>query len=94
MKHIADQAELFGLERCEPEYPYRLRVHDLIRIDHRLGLVIRVTSTSADVLVNRPPRRFFTRFGKHVYFHQPPKVIHRSPNSEVEIIYRGLKPRH
>jgi hypothetical protein len=62
MKHIANQAELFGLARCQPEYPYRLRVHDLIRFDHRLGLVIRVIYSSAHVLLNRPPRRFVSRF--------------------------------
>ncbi len=38
-------------------HPFRLRVNDYVRIDGKLGRVIRVTESAAVVLVNQPPRR-------------------------------------
>lgn len=69
-------------------YPYRLRVNDWVRIDGKLGRVIRVTECAAVVLVNRPPREFTTRFDKHVRFRQPPVIVRIGSNSEVEILNR------
>ena len=90
MKHIADQDELFGLVPQQPR-PFRLRVNDIIHVDNRLGLIIRITESAAVVLVNRRVREFKTRFDKPVRFFQPPKTIRISPDSEVEILNRKAK---
>jgi len=88
MRHIAEQAEFFGLVGQPLEHPFRLRANDVIRIDGRLGLVIRVTECAAVVLVNRPMRQFSTRFNKPVCFQPPPVLVRISANSEIEILNR------
>ena len=42
MKDAPEQAELFGLIWQSFRHPFRLRVNDLIRMDGRLGRIIRV----------------------------------------------------
>ena len=87
MKHIADQDELFGLVPQQPR-PFRLRVNDIIHVDNRLGLIIRITESAAVVLVNRRVREFKTRFDKPVRFQPPPMKFRISANSESEILNR------
>lgn len=88
MKDAPEQAELFGLIWQSLQHPYRLRVNDLIRIDGRLGRIIRVNDCAAVVLMNRPPRDFSTRFDKRVRFQPPPVVFRISVNAEREILNR------
>lgn len=86
MKVISEQGELFGLV-LERRHPFRLRANDIIRVDGRLGLVIRVNECAAVVLLNRRPREFSTRF-------QPPPVTFRiSVNSETEILNRKARKK-
>jgi hypothetical protein len=56
MKDAVEQAELFGLIWRSFNHPFRLRVNDLIRIDGRLGRIIRVNECAAVVLMNRRTR--------------------------------------
>ncbi len=94
MQHIAEQAELFGLVWQPSEYPFRLRTNDVIRIEGRLCLVIRVSESAAVVLMNRRVRDFTTRFDRHVRFQPRPVTFYISPNSEVEILnQKKSKPR-
>jgi hypothetical protein len=87
VKFMSEQAELFGLV-LENRYPFRLRANDIIRVDDRLGRVIRVTECAAVVLVNPRVRQFKTRFDRPVRF-QPGAVTFRiSANSETEILNR------
>ena len=74
MNSIPVQGELFGLFWQKPD-PLRLRVNDVIRIDGRLGLIIRVNDCAAVVLMNRPARTFKTRFDKPVRFQPPPMTF-------------------
>lgn len=83
-----NQPELFGVVWLPPEYPFRLRINDLIRIDGKTARVIRVTECAAVVLVNQPVRDFKTRFDKPVRFQPPPKITRMSVNAECEILYR------
>ena len=69
-------------------HPFRLRVNDVVRVDGRLGLVIRVTECSAVVLVNRPIRQFKTRFDKPVSIQPGPAIYRISANSSTEILNR------
>jgi len=69
-------------------HPFRLRVNDYVRIEGRLGRVIRVTESAAVVLVNRPPRQFTTRFDRSVWFRQPPIIVRISANAEIDILNR------
>ena len=71
---------------------FRLRVNDIIRIDGKIGRVIRVNECSAVVLLNQPRREFKTRFDKEVQFQPPPITVRISPNSEVEIL-QARKPK-
>lgn len=87
MKHIADQGELFGLV-LQQRHPFRLRVNDIIRVEDRLGRIIRVTESAAAVLVNRPPRKFKTRFDKPVRLQPSPVIIRICANAETEILNR------
>jgi hypothetical protein len=75
------------------QHPFRLRVNDIIRLEGRLGRVIRVTESAAVVLVNRPSRRFITRFDKPVRFEQAPAIVRISVNSETEVLNRNRKPK-
>ena len=86
MNGASEQAELFGLIWQPFKQPFRLRVNDLLRINGRLCLVIRVNECAAVVLMNRPVREFTTRFDKPVRFQPPPTMFRISPNSEVEIL--------
>jgi hypothetical protein len=73
--------------------PFRLRVNDVVRVDDRLGRVIRVTECAAVVLVNPPARVFKTRFDRHVRF-QPSAVTFRiSPNAGTEILNRNARKK-
>ena len=70
------------------QYPFRLRVNDLLRLDGRIARVIRVTESAAVLLVNQPARVFKTRFDKPVRFQPAPKITRMSANAECEILYR------
>ena len=93
MEAKGEQPELTGLVWRQAQYPFRLRVNDVLRVDHRLGLVIRVSDCSAVVLVNRPARTFTTRFDKLVRLQPAAFTFRISPNSEVEIINRPTGQR-
>jgi RecB family endonuclease NucS len=88
MKGENHQAELFGIYWQSREYPFRLRVNDLIRFDGRLCRVIRVTESAAVLLMNRPRRIFKTRFDKPVNFQPPPSTIRIAADSEIEVLNR------
>jgi hypothetical protein len=68
--------------------PFRLRVNDYVRIEGRLGRVVRVSECAAVVLVSRPTREFTTLFGKHVQFRPAPAIVRIASNSEIEILNR------
>jgi len=94
MKHTTrsfkdpNQGELFGVVWLTPEYPFRLRVNDLLRIDGMMARVVRVTEAAAVLLVNQRVRDFKTRFDKPVRFQPPPKFTRMSANAECAILYR------
>lgn len=87
MNGIPVQGELFGLFWQRPD-PLRLRVNDVVRIDGRLGLIIRVNDCAAVVLMHRPARVFKTRFDKSVRFQQSPITFRISTYSVAEILNR------
>ena len=87
MNNIPVQGELFALCWERPD-PLRLRVNDVVRIDGRLGLVIRVNDCAAVVLMHRPAREFTTRFDKAVRFKQSPMTFRISTYSVAEILNR------
>ena len=87
MSGIPVQGELFALCWERPD-PLRLRVHDVIRIDGRLGRVIRVNDCAAVVLMHRPVRTFKTRFDKPVRFQQSPITFRISTYSATKILNR------
>ena len=91
MEQIGEQAELFGLVWRPLQFPFRLRVNDVIRIDGRLGLVIRVTECAAVVVMNRRTREFITRFDKQVRFELLPVMVRISANSESEVLNRKFR---
>ena len=78
----------FGIIWRLPEYPFKLRAGDVIRLNERLCRVIRVSECSAVIIMNQPARAFKTRFDKPVRFEQPPKLFRIGPNSEVPILNR------
>jgi hypothetical protein len=82
-----NQAE-FGIIWQLVSYPFRLRAGDVIRYGKRLCRVIRVTDSSAVVIMNRPVRDFKTRFYKPVRFTPPPALFHISANSEIPVLNR------
>jgi hypothetical protein len=82
-----NQAE-FGIIWRLPEYPFKLRAGDVIRLNERLCRVIRVNECSAVIIMNRRVRAFKTRFDKPVRFQQPPKLFRISPHSELPILNR------
>ena len=92
MEYITDQAELALIWRPF-RHRFRLRANDVIRVDGRLALVIRVTECAAVVLMNGQTRQFTTRFDKHVRFRTPPLLVRISANSETEILNRNT-PKH
>src|SRR5580698_5756644 len=83
-----NQPELVGLIWRPRQYPFRLRVGDVIRYGERLCRVIRVTECAAVVIMNQPVRQFKTRFDKPVSFQPPPVLFRIASNSEVEILNR------
>ena len=80
------QAEMFALIWQPSRHPFRLRTNHLIRINGKLGRVLRVNECAAVVLMNRPVRQFMTRFDKPVRFQPSPAIFRISPNAEVEIV--------
>lgn len=89
MNGVPVQGELFGIFWQKPD-PLRLRVNDVIRIDGKLGLVIRVNDCAAVVLMHRPAREFKTRFDKPVRFSQSPMTFRISTYSVAEILNRTV----
>ena len=85
--HDPNQSE-FGIIWRLPEYPFKLRAGDVIRLNERLCRVIRVNECSAVIIMNQPARAFKTRFDKPVRFQQPPKLFRISPHSELPILNR------
>jgi len=81
-----NQAEFVGILWQPLAYPFRLHAGDVFHFENRLCRVLRVNESEAVVLMNRPIREFKTRFDKPVRFFQPPKIIHISPQSEVEVL--------
>lgn len=81
------QGELFAF-LLQKRRPFRLRPNDVVRVDGRLGLIIRVTECAAVVLVNRPVRRFKTRFDKPVRIRPGPALVRISANSETPVLNR------
>ena len=90
MEHLVEQAEFFGLVWRPLAHPFRLRANDVIRIDGRLGLIIRINECAAVVLVNRQTREFTTRFDKRVRIQPSPVLVRISPHSEIEILNRKV----
>jgi hypothetical protein len=88
------QAELFGLIWRPFRPPFRLRINDVVRIEGRLGRIIRVTECAAVVLMNRRAREFSTRFDKRVRFQPSPVTFRISANSETEILNRKARKQH
>lgn len=84
------QAELFGV-LLQRRHPFRLRVNDVIRVDGRLGLIIRVTECAAVVLVNRPMRQFKTRFDKTVRVQPSPAIVRIAADSETKVLNRKMR---
>ena len=80
------QAEFVGILWQPLQHPFRLHAGDVIRLNGRLGRVIRVNECAAVIVMNRPIRDFKTRFDKPVRFQPPPALFRISPQSEVEIL--------
>jgi hypothetical protein len=91
MANLHEQGELFGLIWRPCRRPFRLRINDVVRIEGRLGRIIRVTECAAVVLMNRRAREFSTRFDKRVRFQPSPVTFRISANSETEILNRKAR---
>lgn len=91
MENMHQQRELFGLIWRPFRHPFRLHINDVVRIEGRLGRVIRVTECAAVVLMNRPVREFSTRFDNRVRFQPAPVTCRISANSETEILNRKAR---
>jgi hypothetical protein len=90
-RHLSDpaQTEMFAVVFFTmPHNPFRLRAGDVIRLDGRLGRVIRVNDCNAVVIVNRKTRHFTTRFDRHVHFQPKPAIAYISSQSEIPILNR------
>jgi hypothetical protein len=94
MANLHEQGELFGLIWRPFRPPFRLRINDVVRIEGRLGRIIRVTECAAVVLMNRRAREFSTRFDKRVRFQPSPVTVRISANSESEILNRKARKQH
>ena len=68
---------------------FRLRAGDLVVLDGQPCRVIRVSESSAVVVVNKPPREFTTRFDVRVRIQPKPAFVRISPNSEIPILKRA-----
>lgn len=86
------QVELFsnGLGLSKP-HPFWLRVGDVVRFDGRLCRVVSVNDCAAVLVMNRPVRRFTTRFDRPVCFQPKPALVRISPRSEVPVLNRKEK---
>lgn len=83
------QAELFAVVWMpSASRQFRLRAGDVIQLNGALGRVIRVSESSAVVILNQQPREFTTRFDRRVRFQPKPATFRISPNSEVPILNR------
>lgn len=94
MANLHEQGELFGLIWRPFRRPFRLRINDVVRIEGRLGRIIRVTECAAVVLMNRRAREFRTRFDKRVRFQPSPVAFRISANSYTEILNRKARREH
>jgi len=74
------------LGRVQPSF--RLRAGDVIQYAGKLCRVIRVNECAAVLVMNRPVRRFTTRFDRPVCFQPRPALFRLSPNAEVPILNR------
>ena len=92
MNGLPSQGELFTLHWERPD-PLRLHVNDVIRIDGRLGRIIRVTDCAAVVLMHRPAREFTTRFDKRVRFQPSATTFRISTHAETEVLNRHPRPK-
>jgi hypothetical protein len=86
-----EQGEMFRIAWQPRRFPFRLRVNDLVRVDDRIGIVIRVTECAAVILINRRTRDFKTRFDKPVRFQPPPITLRISANADTEILNRKVE---
>ena len=93
MNTNGEQCPLLGLIFEPYWHKFRLRVNDVIRVDGRLGRVIRVTDCAAVVLIKRPVREFTTRFDKRVRLQPSPVLVRICSNSETEVFNRRPKKR-
>ncbi len=87
-----EQREFALLWRPFPRL-FRLRANDVIRLNGRLGRVIRVTECAAVVLLNQAAREFQTRFDKRVRIQPSPVLVRISPNTEKEILNRKQRKK-
>ena len=94
MTNLHEQGELFSLIWRPFRRPFRLRINDVVRIEGRLGRIIRVTECAAVVLMTRRVREFSTRFDKRVRFQPSPVTFRISANSETEILNRKARKQH
>ena len=90
MDNRSRQGEFFAIIGRPLRHPFKLRVNDAIRIEGKIGLVMRVTECAA-VVVKQPVCEFTTRFDKRVRFQPSPAIVRISPNSETEILNRAGK---
>ena len=88
MEDPLTQGELFAIVWEPFQYRFRLRANDVIRIEGRLCRVVRVNECAAVVVMNRPRRKFSTRFDKPVSFQPLPVMFRISSDSEIEILNR------
>lgn len=83
------QVEFFthGFGFSKP-HPFRLRGGDVIQYDGKLCRVVSVNECAAVLVMNRPVRRFTTRFDRPVCFQPRPALVRISPQSEVPVLNR------
>ena len=67
---------------------YTLRAGDVVEYAGQPCRVIRVTESSAVIMVARPARTITPRFGKPVTIQPSPKLERISPQSEIPILNR------
>jgi len=82
-----DQQE-FGIIWQELHPEFRLHAGDVFLFNNRICRVVRVNESEAVVIMNRPIRRFKTRFDKPVRFQPPPARFYISARSEVTVLNR------
>jgi hypothetical protein len=82
------QGELLTDHVDRTQHPFRLQAGDVIQYDGKLCRVLRVNDCAAVLVMNRPMRRFVTRFDRPVCFQPRPALFRLSPNAEVPILNR------